>query len=69
MIYIVGIIGFISGFVLGQFILMGLLKDKSNEELLKNKKLKFVYGSLNWTVAIIVCVSAIRIYQFYFQYG
>ena len=66
MVYLVGVIGFISGFILGQFILMGLLKDKSNEELLKNRRLKFVYGSLNWTVAIIVCFTMVRFYQLYF---
>lgn len=66
MVYLVGVIGFISGFVLGQYILMGLLKDKSNEELLNNTRLKIVYGSLNWAVAIIVCFTMIRLYQFYF---
>ena len=41
MIYIVGVIGFLSGFALGQFILAGMLKDKSNEELQKDSKLIF----------------------------
>lgn len=66
MVYVVGIIGFIGGFALGQFILMGLLKDKSNEELLRSKKLKWMYGSLNWVIAIIVCITSIRLYQIYF---
>lgn len=65
MIYLIGIIGFISGFILGQFILLGLLKDKSNEEILKNKKIKFIYGTFNWIVAFITAFTAIRMYQFY----
>lgn len=66
MVYLVGVIGFLSGFALGQYILLGLLKDKSNEELLKNRRLKFVYGSLNWVIAIVVCFTMVRLYQFYF---
>ena len=66
MIYIVGVIGFLSGFALGQFILAGMLKDKSNEELLKDSKLKFIYGTLNWIIAFVVCFTTIRLYQFYF---
>lgn len=63
MVYVVGIIGFIGGFLAGQLLLLRLLKDRPTEDLLNNKSLKWTYGILNWIIA------AIGAYSFVFLYG
>ncbi len=62
MIYGVGLIGFLAGFVLGQMILMVLLRDRKKEELLENKALQRKYGTLNWLIALLTMASALYIY-------
>jgi len=44
MIYVFGIFGFIGGFILGQGLLLYLLRSRPREELLNNRMLKFTYG-------------------------
>lgn len=66
MIYVVGTIGFIGGFVLGQMILLRLLKDRSKDELITDKSLGWTYGLLNWVMAIGGAASAVSIYNKYF---
>ena len=66
MIWVVGIIGFLSGFALGQTLLMRWLAGKSRAELLHNKHLHYTYGLMNWALAIIGCLSAIWLYKYYF---
>ncbi len=66
MTWVVGIVGFISGFALGQVILLYLLKDKTDEELLKDKGLKWKFGLLNWGLAGFVCWCALKAYETYF---
>ena len=62
MIYGVGLFGFLAGFVLGQMILMVLLRDRQKEELLENKALQRKYGTLNWTIALLSMASALYVY-------
>ncbi len=66
MIYVVGIFGFICGFVLALQLLGRLLKDRSREELLEDKGLRFTYGLLAWGVAGFVSFCAVTLYKFYF---
>lgn len=68
MIYLVGIIGFIGGFLAGQMLLYFLLRHKSNQELLEDKSLKVKYGLLCWGCAILGSYSFIELYQYYFVY-
>lgn len=66
MVYVVGIIGFIGGFALGQMILYVLLRERSRKELLENSSLKWTYGVLGWLIAGLGAYSAVITYQFYF---
>lgn len=66
MIYLVGTIGFICGFFLGQTILLKILRNVSNEELLDNKSLQWKYGMLNWLIAVLTAASAVWLYNMYF---
>jgi hypothetical protein len=63
MIYIIGTVGFIAGFVLGQILLMRWLKEYSKEELLENKDLHWKYGFFNWVVAIVTSASSVWLYR------
>lgn len=51
MIYIMGVLGFIGGFIIGQIALLFFLRHKTKEELLKDKSLHWKYGILNWLFA------------------
>ena len=66
MVYILGIIGFIGGFVVGQMVLYFMLRHRSREELLNDKYLKWKYGLLNWAFAAIGAYSFVTLYQQYF---
>ena len=66
MVYVVGIIGFICGFIGGQYWLLKLLKGRSKEELLNNKKLSWTYGLLNWILAGVGAYTFVFLYQYYF---
>ena len=66
MVYVVGVIGFIGGFIVGQMVLHFFLRNKSREELLHDKSLKWKYGLINWGLAILGCYSFISMYQYYF---
>ncbi len=66
MVYVVGIIGFIGGFLAGQMLLYFMLRHKSREDLIRDKSLKWQYGILNWLVAILGCYSFIQMYELYF---
>lgn len=67
MIYVVGIIGFISGFALGLKIIGYLLKERSSEDLLQDKSLRMTYGLLAWGVAGLTAFCAIQAYKIYFH--
>jgi len=66
MVYVVGIIGFIGGFMIGQMVLYFLLRYKSKEDLLHDKFLKWQFGILNWLIAILGSYSSIQMYNYYF---
>ena len=66
MIYIIGFIGFISGFVLGQMILLALLKDRSRQDLLNDRTIRWKYGILNWMIAGLGAYSFVVLYRLYF---
>ena len=68
MVYLIGVIGFAAGFFAGQMLLIYLLRDSgvSNEELQKDKGLRFKYGIMNWLVAVLGSVLFVWIYKRYF---
>ena len=66
MVYVVGTIGFFSGFVLGIFILNFLLRDRSRLELLEDRGLKWTYGLFAWVIAAITSYAAVQSYYIYF---
>tara|TARA_R110001592_G_scaffold29350_13_gene106695 strand:- start:179 stop:382 length:204 start_codon:yes stop_codon:yes gene_type:complete len=66
MVYVVGIVGFIFGFVAGQMFLLFLLRDVSKEDLLNDPYIKMKYGILNWVIAISGSCSAVLVYDRYF---
>lgn len=66
MVYVVGVIGFISGFALGVIILSRLLKNRSRDELLNDRGLRFTYGLLAWAIAALTSYSAVALYKYYF---
>lgn len=65
MVYIVGLIGFVLGFIGGLGILHFMLRNVSSEELLEDKYLKVKYGLLNWGMAIGGAYYAVYIYNSY----
>ena len=66
MVYVVGTIGFLGGFVLGIFILNALLKDRTRQELLEDHGLKWTYGLFAWVVAGVSCYASVQTFNFYF---
>ena len=66
MVYLIGVLGFIGGFIAGQMILYLHLKNVSKEELLTSQKLKWTYGLFNWLMAAVGSYSFILLYQLYF---
>ncbi len=66
MVYIAGIVGFIFGFGLGQYILLLHLKDRPREDLLNDKSLKYTYGVLNWIIAGAGAYGFVWLYRFLF---
>ncbi len=69
MVYVVGIIGFVGGFVLGQVLLGYLLSGKTREELMNDSSLKWKYGTLNWVIAVLGAISFISVYKHYLTMG
>jgi len=66
MIYVFGIFGFIGGFILGQGLLLYLLRSRPREELLNNRMLKFTYGLLNWVIAGVCSYGCVYFYHVIF---
>jgi hypothetical protein len=67
MIYVVGFIGLIGGFAIGQMVLYFLLRGVSSEDLLNDPYIKWKYGGLNWVIAIATCYVMIRMYEYHFS--
>jgi hypothetical protein len=59
---LVGTLGFVFGFLIGQIILAFILRDVTREELITNKKLARRYGLLNWVIAFGVAALSVQIY-------
>lgn len=66
MLYVIGIIGFIGGFVAGIGLIHFLLRNVSVEELQNDPYYKYKYGLLTWLVAALGAYSAVETYQRYF---
>ena len=66
MVYLIGVLGFVGGFILGQMLLSFLLRHKTRDELLNDKHLKWKYGTMNWLCAILGAYSFISMYEQYF---
>ena len=69
MVYVVGTIGFFAGFALGIMILNGLLKNRSREELLEDRGLKWTYGLFAWIVAGVTSYAAVQSYYIHVANG
>ena len=66
MVYLAGFLGLLCGFMVGQAVLLWLLRGKSREsilEMLKNRELKFKYGLTNWFFALIGLVSFVLAFK------
>ncbi|MAS87105.1 MAG: hypothetical protein CMH30_03885 [Micavibrio sp.] len=57
-VYVLGIISFVVGFLIGQAIIAYLLRHKTKEQLLKDESIR-EYGLIPWGCAIVVCCGAI----------
>ncbi len=68
MVYVVGTIGFIGGFLAGQVLLAALLKNRTSEELLNDKSLRWKYGIINWAIAALGAYSFVFLYNYYFVF-
>jgi ABC-type antimicrobial peptide transport system permease subunit len=66
MLFVIGLIGFIAGFMFGQMILRRILAGKSKQELMDNKGLHWKYGTLNWLIALLAMAAAMKIYEHWF---
>lgn len=65
MVYIAGIGGFVGGFVIGQMVLLVLMRKYTNDELKKDRALR-IYGVLNWLIAGLGATAMITLYNQYF---
>ncbi len=63
MVYMVGFIGFVGGFVLGLMLLFFLLRNVSRQDLVNDPYIKWKYGILNWLMAILGAYSAVSVYE------
>lgn len=66
MVYVVGFIGFIFGFILGQLVLLHLLRERSRRDLVMDKSLRWTYGILNWIIAGLSSYSFVFMYNQYY---
>jgi hypothetical protein len=66
MIYVMGLIGFIGGFVFGQMLLYFMLRHYNIRDLLKDRYLKWTYGLLNWGLAGLGAWSMVVMYNHYY---
>jgi hypothetical protein len=67
MVYLIGIIGFIIGFFVGQMLLIYILRDSnlSNKDLMEDAALRWKYGSLNWFVSVAFAAGFVWMYKQY----
>ncbi|MAI61692.1 MAG: hypothetical protein CBB87_04255 [Micavibrio sp. TMED27] len=67
MMYVMGILGFIFGFIFGQLVLIFFLREKTKDELLNDRSLKYTYGLANWIIAGLMSYAFASIYNLYFS--
>lgn len=65
MVYVAGIFGFLAGFLAGQYFLLRLLKNYSNDEILNDPSIKWKFGTLNWIIAIAGGYLAVTFYNYF----
>ncbi|MFP4313005.1 MAG: hypothetical protein ACLFR0_01650 [Alphaproteobacteria bacterium] len=65
MVYVVGTIGFIGGFMAGLLLLNFLLRHKTQDELLNDRYIKWKYGLICWAVAAMGAYAGVQLYQEY----
>lgn len=66
MVYVMGAIGFVMGFVFGQMLLYFLLRHRARQDLLNDKSLKWKYGIINWACAAAGAYGMIELYRLYY---
>lgn len=66
MIYAMGTIGFVMGFIFGQMLLYFLLRHRKRHELLEDKTLWWQYGIINWACAAMGAYGMIEMYRLYY---
>lgn len=66
MVYVIGVLGFVLGFLAGQLLLLRLLNDRTNREITTDSGIKWTYGLLNWIVAGAGSYVAVVLYRIYF---
>lgn len=66
MVYVIGTIGFFTGFGLGVLILNKLLMDRSRDELLQDRGLKWTYGLFTWILAVGMSYASVQMFNIYF---
>lgn len=62
MVYVIGIFGFIAGFIGGLGIINYLLQDVPKEELVNDPAIKWKYGILCWAVAALGAYVSVSVY-------
>ena len=65
MVYLIGTIGFNSGFATGLLLLHFMLRHKTNDELLNDPYLKWKYGIINWGLAGFGAYAFVQAYKEY----
>lgn len=69
MTFLMGIAGFIVGFLFGQMLLAFLLRGRGKADILKimeDRRMRFKYGMINWLCAIGGAAFFIETYRHYF---
>jgi len=66
MVYLFGIIGFVTGFAIGLGVINVILRKKSIDEIKKNKSYRWKYGLLVWFFGFIGCRIGIILFNTYF---
>lgn len=61
--WVVGIAGLFIGFGFGQWILLRLLKDRSQHDLLNDRGLRWKYGTLGWAIAAATSAAFVWAYR------
>lgn len=66
MIYFIGMLGFVGGFIFGMMLVNFLLRHRPKEDLLHDKSLKWKFGLIVWATALLGAYSFVKMYDLYF---